>query len=231
MAETGARAARLLGAHAARAASRSRQRVRALDFLTGIPSQCSFIEPGRSLYEMLGALEAAHGVVLSFTPGFPMADFAECGMAVFGYGQNAKDAVARGGRAARSGGRRGGRLRARAAHAGRRGRARDAARRAGRAGRARGHAGQPGRGRQRRHHGAARGAGATERPGRGARTADRPGKPRSGRTRQGRGRRCAFALGGRSRRPGHTPLAGEFTVERLGDGRSRAPGRCSAAFA
>ena len=31
-------------------------------------------------------MENRHDVVLSFTPGFPMADFEECGMAVFGYG-------------------------------------------------------------------------------------------------------------------------------------------------
>ena len=67
----------------------------ALDYLTGIPSQCSFIEPCRSIYRELEALEQREGVMLSFTPGFPMADFAECGMAVFGYGANAKAAVAR----------------------------------------------------------------------------------------------------------------------------------------
>ena len=56
-----------------------------LDYLTGISSQCSFIEPCKSIYaEELQPREAA--LYASFTPGFPMADFEECGMAVFGYG-------------------------------------------------------------------------------------------------------------------------------------------------
>jgi microcystin degradation protein MlrC len=59
---------------------------RTLDFLTGLPSQCTLIEPAKSLYAMLGRLEREHDTVLSFTPGFPMADFPECGMAVLGYG-------------------------------------------------------------------------------------------------------------------------------------------------
>ena len=90
MAETGARAARLLE-RMLRTGEKLAHRNHGFDFLTGIPSQCSFMEPGRSLYRELGALESRNGVVLSFTPGFPMADFDECGMAVFGYGQNAKD--------------------------------------------------------------------------------------------------------------------------------------------
>jgi microcystin degradation protein MlrC len=57
-----------------------------LDYLTGIPSQCSFIEPCKGIYGELARLEEKTGAVLSFTPGFPMADFADCGMAVFGYG-------------------------------------------------------------------------------------------------------------------------------------------------
>ncbi|CAG0954824.1 hypothetical protein BURK1_00398 [Burkholderiales bacterium] len=85
MAATGERAARLLcdvlrhGAPLAKSA-------RTLDFLTGIPSQCTTIEPARTLYALLERLEQEHGATLSFTPGFPMADFPECGMAVFGMG-------------------------------------------------------------------------------------------------------------------------------------------------
>jgi microcystin degradation protein MlrC len=82
MAETGARAASLLDRmiRAGRPLARHR---RALDFLTGLPSQCSFIEPCKGVYEEIGR---EGDVTLSFTPGFPMADFPECGMAVFGYG-------------------------------------------------------------------------------------------------------------------------------------------------
>jgi len=88
MAPTGARAARLLdqmlaapGAHA--------KVFQPLDFLTGLPAQCSFLEPAKSLYELLARLEREHDAVLSFTPGFPMADIPDCGMAVFGYGTDA----------------------------------------------------------------------------------------------------------------------------------------------
>jgi microcystin degradation protein MlrC len=87
MAETGARAARLLidmlatGRRPARA-------FHTFDYLTGIPSQCSFIEPCRSLYALIETLDRRHGVTLSFAPGFPMADFAECGMSIAGYGHD-----------------------------------------------------------------------------------------------------------------------------------------------
>ena len=99
MAATGERAAELLDAHAAPRASRSRSAMRPLDFLTGLPSQSTFIEPGRRLYELLEQLEREHDTVLSFTPGFPMADFPECQMAVFGYGPDAGARAARGRRA------------------------------------------------------------------------------------------------------------------------------------
>ncbi len=95
MADTGARAARLLD-QLLRGGQRLAAGFHQLDYLTGIPSQCSFIEPCRSIYRELEALESRDGsITLSFTPGFPMADFAECGMAVFGYGANAKAAVER----------------------------------------------------------------------------------------------------------------------------------------
>jgi microcystin degradation protein MlrC len=90
MAETGARAARLLDAML-RGGERPARGFRSLDFLTSIASQCSFAEPCRSIYAELAALEARGEVTLSFTPGFPMADFAECGMAVFGYGRRAAE--------------------------------------------------------------------------------------------------------------------------------------------
>ncbi len=85
MAETGARAARVLD-QMLRAGQRPQGGFHQLDYLTGIPSQCSFIEPCKTIYQELSKLEERHGCVLSFTPGFPMADFADCGMSVFGYG-------------------------------------------------------------------------------------------------------------------------------------------------
>jgi microcystin degradation protein MlrC len=44
------------------------------------------ISPARELYETLEAVESETGVHLNFTPGFPPADIADCGPAVFGYG-------------------------------------------------------------------------------------------------------------------------------------------------
>jgi microcystin degradation protein MlrC len=88
MAPTGARAAGLLDHMLA--TPRAHAKVfQPLDFLTGLPAQCSFLEPAKSLYELLARLEREHDAVLSFTPGFPMADIPDCGMAVFGYGTDA----------------------------------------------------------------------------------------------------------------------------------------------
>jgi len=86
MADTGARAAVLLD-RMLRDGKPLAKHYRTLDYLTGLPSQCSFIDPCKTVYEDIGRSE---DVTLSFTPGFPMADFPECGMAVFGYGFDAK---------------------------------------------------------------------------------------------------------------------------------------------
>ncbi|MCC6210987.1 MAG: M81 family metallopeptidase, partial [Burkholderiales bacterium] len=86
MADTGARAAALLD-RMLRDGRPLAKHYRTLDYLTGLPSQCSFIDPCKSVYENIGRNAET---TLSFTPGFPMADFAECGMAVFGYGADAK---------------------------------------------------------------------------------------------------------------------------------------------
>ena len=85
MAETGARAASLMIDMLA-SGRRPAKAFHTFDYLTGIPSQCSFIEPCKSIYELIEALDRKHGVTLSFAPGFPMADFAECGMSICGYG-------------------------------------------------------------------------------------------------------------------------------------------------
>ena len=85
MAETGARAATLLN-HMLASGRRPAKAFQTFDYLTGIPSQCSFIEPCKSLYSLIETLDRRHGVTLSFAPGFPMADFAECGMSICGYG-------------------------------------------------------------------------------------------------------------------------------------------------
>jgi microcystin degradation protein MlrC len=89
MAETGARAAALLD-RMLRGGQRLAKHYRTLDYLTGLPSQCSFVDPCKSLYEDIGR---NGDVTLSFTPGFPMADIADCGMAVFGYGADQESTV------------------------------------------------------------------------------------------------------------------------------------------
>ena len=92
MADTGARAAELM-ARRLRAGRREPGHLRRLPFLIPINAQCSLVEPARSLYEQLAELDRAFGVVLSFCPGFPAADFAECGPTVWGHGDQAEAAV------------------------------------------------------------------------------------------------------------------------------------------
>jgi microcystin degradation protein MlrC len=89
MAETGARAAALLQAMLKRG-ERLAKSMRTLDYLTGIPSQCSFIDPCRSIYAEVARDQET---TLSFTPGFPMSDFPDCGMSVFGYGFDRESVV------------------------------------------------------------------------------------------------------------------------------------------
>jgi microcystin degradation protein MlrC len=60
--------------------------MRRMPFLIPVTAGCSMISPVKELYEQLEAIEAETGVHLSFTPGFPPADIADCGPAVFGYG-------------------------------------------------------------------------------------------------------------------------------------------------
>jgi microcystin degradation protein MlrC len=217
MADTGARAARLLE-RMLRSGTRPAGAFHALDFLTGLPSQCSFIEPCKRLYAYLSALELESEAVLSFTPGFPMADFAECGMAVFGYGPDARRVAAAVGR-----------LREAVAAS-----EKDFAM----------ELHEPQEAVQR-----ARSLGVPGTPVVLADTQDNPGAGGNGDTTGllktlieqnardavlgmlidpasaqrahdiGQGSTAAFSLGGKSAIPGDAPLPGEFTVERLGDGR------------
>jgi len=60
--------------------------MRRMPFLIPVTAGCSLISPVKELYETLETIEAETGVHLSFTPGFPPADIADCGPAVFGYG-------------------------------------------------------------------------------------------------------------------------------------------------
>lgn len=217
MADTGARAARLLE-QTLRAGQRLAGACRTFDYLTGIPSQCSFIDPCEGIYRDLGDLELKHGVTLSFTPGFPMADFDECGMAVFGHGADAKAL----GHAVEA-------LRERVAGAEKDFAlellsADDAVARA----RERGEAGRPVVLADTQDNPGAGGNGDTTgllaaMIRQNARDAtlglliDAAAAQRAHEA--GAGATIAFSLGGRSNIPGDAPLAGEFTVEKLGDGR------------
>jgi len=60
----------------------------ALPFLMPLTTQCTLIEPLRSLMGHARNLERAPVMSLCLTPGFPAADVPECGPAVFGYGRD-----------------------------------------------------------------------------------------------------------------------------------------------
>jgi microcystin degradation protein MlrC len=68
------------------------------DFLTPLPSQCTFMEPAKGLYELLARIERERDVWLDFAPCFPMADFPECQMTAVCYASDAgaaREALAR----------------------------------------------------------------------------------------------------------------------------------------
>jgi microcystin degradation protein MlrC len=67
---------------------------RQLPFLIAISWQCTNDQPTKSIYERLAALEGEAVPTLSFAPGFPAADFADCGPSVFAYGRTQADADA-----------------------------------------------------------------------------------------------------------------------------------------
>ncbi|MBR0695203.1 M81 family metallopeptidase [Bradyrhizobium lablabi] len=77
---------------------RSRQRLakafRQLPFLIPISWQCTNDQPAKDIYEKLAALENDGVPTLSFAPGFPAADFRDCGPSVFAYGRTQTDADA-----------------------------------------------------------------------------------------------------------------------------------------
>jgi len=83
--DTGRRAARWLD-RALSWGPRPAKAMRRMPFLIPVTAGCSLISPVKELYETLETIEAETGVHLNFTPGFPPADIADCGPAVFGYG-------------------------------------------------------------------------------------------------------------------------------------------------
>ena len=83
MAETGVRAARLMELRL-REGKLHRYSHR-LPYLIPINSMCTLLNPAKEFYTLLEEIEDEH-ISLSFAPGFPAADFDECGPVVWGYG-------------------------------------------------------------------------------------------------------------------------------------------------
>jgi microcystin degradation protein MlrC len=67
---------------------------RQLPFLIPISWQCTNDQPTKGIYEKLAALEGDAVPTLSFAPGFPAADFRDCGPSVFAYGRTQAEADA-----------------------------------------------------------------------------------------------------------------------------------------
>jgi len=85
MADTGRRAGELL-MELTSAQQPAHRVVARLPFLIPVNSMSTMMQPARGIYDLLEALEAQGVLSLSFAPGFPAADFAECGPVVWGYG-------------------------------------------------------------------------------------------------------------------------------------------------
>jgi microcystin degradation protein MlrC len=93
MADTGRAAAKHL-ALLLRARQRFAKAFRQLPFLIPISWQCTTDEPCKGIYKKLTELESDAVPTLSFAPGFPAADFPDCGPSVFAYGRTQADADA-----------------------------------------------------------------------------------------------------------------------------------------
>jgi microcystin degradation protein MlrC len=92
MAETGARAAAFLLQRLS-GLQRPRVSMRRVPFLIPLQVQCTMLEPARSLYAALPGMENEAVLSASFTPGFPAADFPECGPVVIAYGRDTASAA------------------------------------------------------------------------------------------------------------------------------------------
>ena len=90
MADTGARVAAFLRRRLDGAARPTLAAAR-VPFLIPLQAQSTMLEPASSLYAELARLEDGLAA-LSFTPGFPAADFPECGPMVFAYADDPKAA-------------------------------------------------------------------------------------------------------------------------------------------
>ncbi|KQP12626.1 M81 family metallopeptidase [Pseudorhodoferax sp. Leaf267] len=93
IAATGELAAELL-ARRVHAGRREPMRAQRLPFLIPLNAQSTWMEPAKSLYDALVAIDRRHGTVSSFCMGFPAADFDECAPMVWSHGAAAAAATA-----------------------------------------------------------------------------------------------------------------------------------------
>src|SRR6266404_5965836 len=93
MSDTGRAAAKHL-ALLLRARQRFAKAFRQLPFLIPLSWQCTNDQPTEGIYRKLAALQSDAVPTLSFAPGFPAADFPDCGPSVFAYGRTQADADA-----------------------------------------------------------------------------------------------------------------------------------------
>src|ERR1700749_3626273 len=93
MAETGRASARHL-ALLLQSKQKFAKAFRQLPFLIAISWQCTNDQPTKGIYQQLAALQSDAVPTLSFAPGFPAADFPDCGPSVFAYGRPQADADA-----------------------------------------------------------------------------------------------------------------------------------------
>ena len=93
MADTGRASARHL-ALLLKSKQKLAKAFRQLPFLIAISWQCTNDQPTKGIYQKLAGLESDAVPTLSFAPGFPAADFPDCGPSVFAYGKTQADADA-----------------------------------------------------------------------------------------------------------------------------------------
>ncbi len=65
---------------------------RQLDFLIPLSWQCTMAEPSGPIYDRMAAMETGRVWTVSYLPGFPAADIADCGPTVLAYGATQADA-------------------------------------------------------------------------------------------------------------------------------------------
>jgi len=89
MADTGARAASFLQKRLD-GMPRPHYAWRQIPFLIPLNAQSTDLEPARSIYRAMAALESDDVPSISFCTGFPASDFADCGATVWAYGRTAE---------------------------------------------------------------------------------------------------------------------------------------------